>query len=433
MTRHVIVGTGAAGIAAAGAIRTADPTAEILLLGDDPDGFYSRPGLAYYLTGEVPEKQLYPFSQKDWKELSIRHVPGRAIRLDPAAHQLETDPGGPLTYDRLLLATGAQAVRLDVPGSDLQGVVKIDGFQDARQIVAAARRAKEAVVVGGGITALELAEGLAARKVRVHYFLRADRFWASILDEVESRLVEARLREEGVQLHYRTELAEILGRRGKVAGVRTGSGETVPCGVLAFAIGIRPRLELAREAGLKVDRGILVDEFLRTSGPHIFAAGDAAQVRDPLSGQFVLDSLWGPAREQGTVAGMNMAGREQAYSKPVAFNVTRLAGLTTTIIGAVGGGRDDDLVSIARGDSETWRSLPNAISAQASESVSHLRLLVGERTLLGALLMGEQKLSRPLQELITSQVDISPVRSQLLQAEAPLGEIIMDFWSGLIR
>jgi NADPH-dependent 2,4-dienoyl-CoA reductase/sulfur reductase-like enzyme len=272
---------------------------------------------------------------------------------------------------------------------------------------------------------------MAAHKVRVHYFLRADRFWPNVLDQVESRLVEARLREEGIQLHYRTELAEILGRGSKVSGVRTGSGETLPCGVLAYAIGIRPRLELARGAGLKVDRGILVDEFLRTSDPHIFAAGDAAQVRDPLTGQFVLGSLWGPARQQGLVAGANMAGGQQAYSKPVAFNVTSLAGITATIIGAVGGGRDDDLVSIARGDSETWRSLPNAISAQTGESVNHLRLLVGERTLLGALLLGEQKLSRPLQELITSQVDISPVRSQLLQTGAPLGEIVMDFWLGI--
>jgi NADPH-dependent 2,4-dienoyl-CoA reductase/sulfur reductase-like enzyme len=154
-------------------------------------------------------------------------------------------------------------------------------------------------------------------------------------------------------------------------------------------------------------------------------------VYDPLSGQTVLDSLWGPARQQGRLAGMNMAGTQIPYQKTAAFNVTRLAGLTATIIGTVGRGRDDDLVAIARGDSETWRDLPNAISMESEEAINHLRLLIGEKTILGALVLGEQKLSQPLQELITSQIDITPVRDHLLQPEAPLGQIVMDYWSGI--
>jgi NADPH-dependent 2,4-dienoyl-CoA reductase/sulfur reductase-like enzyme len=180
---------------------------------------------------------------------------------------------------------------------------------------------------------------------------------------------------------------------------------------------------------LKIDRGILVDECLQTSGPDIFAAGDVAQVYDPFTGKSVVDTLWGPARGQGAVAGMNMAGLSTPYSKPVAFNVTRLAGLTTTIIGMVGKGRDDDLVSIARGDSETWRQLPDAIVAQDNFDVNRLRLLIGEKTLLGAIVMGDQTLSRPIQELVAQQADITTIRARLMAPGAPLADLIADFWT----
>jgi hypothetical protein len=113
----------------------------------------------------------------------------------------------------------------------------------------------------------------------------------------------------------------------------------------------------------------------------------------------------------------------------VPFNVTRLAGLTTTIIGTVGRGRDEDLVGIARGDSETWRQLPEAMAAESDFEVNHVRVLIGERSLVGAIVMGDQGLSRPLQHLITQQVDVTPVRDQLLHAGGRLGEVIARFWA----
>jgi hypothetical protein len=123
-----------------------------------------------------------------------------------------------------------------------------------------------------------------------------------------------------------------------------------------------------------------------------------------------------------------MAGRQTPYRRAVPFNVTRLAGLTTTIIGMVGSGRDDDLVGIARGDSETWRHLPEAIIAQSGFEVNRLRLLVGEQTLLGAVVMGDQKLSFPLEKIISAGMDISPIRERLLTPQAKIGEVIAEFW-----
>lgn len=431
MTRYVIVGTGVAGISAAGTLRSLDQAAEITLVSEDPYGFYSRPGLAYYLTGELPEKQLYIYNKKDWQTLNLHYVRARVTRLVPGEHRLELDPAGALTYDRLLLATGSTAVRSNVPGADLQGVVKLDDLEDTRRILALARRTRTAVVIGGGVIAVELVEGLLALGLKVHYFLRGDRYWPNVLDEAESRLIEHRLAGHGVILHYRTEAAEILGKRGKVAGIRTAKDETIRCGIVAVGIGVRPRMELAQAAGLATERGILVDEYLQTSAADIFAAGDVTQVRDPLTGASSIDTLWHPARQQGHAAALNMTGQHKPYCRGVAVNVLRLAGVMTSIIGSVGSGKDEDLVSVARGSSETWRQLPNTIAMESGTDINHVRLMISEKTLVGALVLGEQKLSLPLQEMIATRTDITPMRDRLLQPGAALGEIVIDFWSSI--
>jgi len=429
MRRYIIVGFGPAGVAAAESIRSNDPQGEITLISAEEQGYYSRPGLAYYLTGEIPEQGLYPFTPTDFKQLELQRVRSFVRSLHPEDHQIELADGRRLVFDRLLIATGARAAQMQVPGTDLDGVVKLDNFSDAKNILRLARKARSAVVVGGGITALEIVEGLVSRGVRVHYFLRGERYWSNVLDETESRIVEQRLQEEKVTLHYHTELKEIIGKRGKVIGAITQNGVQIKCQIVAIAIGIRPRIELAQAAGLQTDRGILVDEYLQAGKADIYAAGDVAQVFDPMTGQTVIDSLWGPARDQGRAAGANMAGATTSYRKGTPFNVTRLAGLTTTIIGTVGRGSDRDLLGIARGDSETWRQLPDAIAAQTGFDVNHLRALVGEKRLLGAIVMGDQTLSQPLYRLIDQQVNIQSVRAQLLAPNPDLPNLLINFWS----
>ena len=427
--KYVVIGSGVAGISAIEAIRSVDGESDVVLIGNDPHGYYSRPGLAYFLTGELHDKALFPKNADAYRKLKFRYAKENVTRLDRDGRVLELGAKGTISYDRLLLAVGAQASPLKAPGAELDGVLKLDHMDDAKDILKHARRGRTAVVVGGGITALELVEGLIARGVKVHYLLRGDRYWSNVLDEQESRIVEHRLQEEGVKLHFHSEIAEIMGKKGRVAGVILKDGKSLKCDLVTYAIGIRPRLELAKQAGLEVDRGILVNEYMQTNNPDIFAAGDVAQVYDPISGRAVLDSLWTPARQQGYIAGLNMTGQKTAYVKSAPFNVTRLAGLTTTIIGMVGKGRDDDLVSIARGDSETWRHLPEAIVAQTGFDVNRLRLLVGEKTLLGAIVMGDQKVSFPLEKIISNRMDITPIRESLLAPNARIADLIAEFWT----
>jgi NADPH-dependent 2,4-dienoyl-CoA reductase/sulfur reductase-like enzyme len=436
MAQHyLIVGTGAAGVAAAEAIRGQSSSAEIVLVGEDPHGYYSRPGLAYYLNGEVPERMLHPFSTGDFQRLALRLVQARITGLDPAAHRVELDTHDSLTYDKLLLATGSRASQPATPGHELEGVVKLDDMEDARRILKLSGSGRSAVVVGGGITALEVVEGLHARHVHTHYFLRKDRYWSNVLDEVESRLVEHRLQKDGIELHYNTDLAEIRGRRGHVTSVVTADEVEIPCGLVAIAVGVRPRLELATAAGLKAQRGIVVDEYLRTSVPDIWAAGDVAQAFDPAAGKAVMNTLWGVAVNQGRTAGLNMAGQVQPYRPGVPINVTRLARLTTTIIGTVGRGRDEDVAGLNRGDSEAWRQLAEAtqgtgpVTLERQSPAGRLRVVMGDRTLLGAIVMGDQAISRPLHDLIGQQADITPIRDRLLDPAASLEDLLAAYWN----
>ena len=251
MRRYVIIGSGAAGISAAETLRENDPTGKVVLVTGDRFGYYSRPGLAYLLAGEVDEGQLFPYRPEMMKKMGVEWITAHVERVDPLAHRLHLKDERTIDYDRLLLATGATAVIPDLPGIHLEGVVKLDNFEDIHRILKRAQRGKEVVVVGGGITALELVEGLAARNMRVHYLLRGERYWSSILDEHESLMVQEQLKEDGVRLHTNVQVSEVYGRHNAVEGVLTQDGNKIKGRMAAFAVGIRPRLELARSARIK--------------------------------------------------------------------------------------------------------------------------------------------------------------------------------------
>ena len=427
--RHVLIGSGPAAISAAETIRSQDAQAEIIVLGAEDHGYYSRPGLAYYIAREVPEKALFPFTSQDLDRLGIQLLHERATRIEPAEHRVTLASGHDLPYDRLLIATGSRAVPAQVPGIELEGVTKLDDMDDARDLIHRGRHAKAAVVVGGGITALEIVEGLAAHHVHVHYFVRKERYWSNVLSETESRMVEQGLRDSGVQVHFFTELVRIFGKKGHVVGVGTDSRAMIECDLVAVAIGVLPVKDLAEAAGLTYDRGVIVDEYLRSSDPHIFAAGDVAEVTDEATGRRTVEVLWNSAVQKGRIAGMNMAGEPvHPYRPSPPLNVTRLAGFKTTIMGTVGTGKDADVQGISRGDSETWRQMGDASIMETQIGDAHVRLALQDIRIVGAVVMGDQTLSFPLQELVAEKVDITAIAAALRAPGAPIAQLLDQFW-----
>jgi NAD(P)H-nitrite reductase large subunit len=423
--RHVLIGSGPASVAAAEVIRRCDDAAEIVIVGDEPHGYYSRPGLAYYLANEEPESVLFPFTAGDFARLGVRVLLERTVRIDADDHRVTLSSGDRLPYDRLLVATGSTALEANVSGADLDGVVKLDDLDDARDLIRRSHSARVAVVIGGGITALEIVEGLRARRMHVHYLMRKGRYWSNVLSEAESRMVEDGLRRRDVQIHEHTEIARILGHKGRVVGIETTAGTQIPCDLVAVALGVRPRRELAEAAGLACERGILVDDYLRTSDDDIFAAGDVAEVRESTTGRRTLEVLWHSAVSKGRVAGLNMATEPtHVYDTGTPLNVTRLAGFEITIIGTVGSGEGGDLRGPSRGDSETWSELKEAVVVESDRDDCHVRLALGKDSIEGAVIIGDQDISFPLHELICRHVDISDVADEFVRPAAPIDEIV---------
>jgi len=438
MRRYVIIGNGAAGITAAEELRRRDARGSITIATDERHEMYSRPGLAYVLIDEVSPERAVARKREWYTRHHVDLVHSRAERIDFDARQVWLANGQRLPYDALLIAAGARAVPAPFPGGALDGVVYLDNMDSALDIVARARQARAAVVVGGGITALELAEGLAHHKVETHYLVRKNNLWSALLNDSESRLVEKQIRHHGVHIHTGSEIAEIVGRDGRVAGVRTNRGETIDCQIAAVAIGVRPNLELAKGGPLKVDRGILADEYLQTNMPDVYAAGDCAQIFDVWSGEHRVDSLWPTAVASGRAAAANMAGARQPYHKGVPFNAALLFGLHLTAIGQVGAaGRGEDeaeeLSFISRGSSEVWLAKPGGgyTSAWADDGTSSRRLIVRDSAIVGALLLGNQRLADPLRDLIDLRVDIAPYKSRLLAGGDTMAGAVMDAWRRL--
>ncbi len=427
MNRHVLVGSGAAALAAAEAIRAAQPGAVITLVTEEPHGFYSRPGLAYFLTGAVPERQLQIRTPAELASLHLDRIHDSATLIRPELHRLRLTSGREVPYDRLLVATGARSLPLDVPGNSLAGIHLLDGLDQAREMVRSARRRKKAVVIGGGSTALEIVEGLHTRGVETHYFLRGERFWSRTLDRDESSLIEARLTAAGIRLHRHTEVARALGRDGRVVAVETTAGAVVPCDLLCVATGVRPRTDLAGVSGLAIDRGVVVNRFLETSAPDVYAAGDVAQVAEGPGSSGALDTLWASACAEGQVAGRNMTGERIAYRRPVPLNVTCLAGLVTTVMGDVGGRDDPDLRTITRGQSECWNVGAGPLHIADRGGRGRIRLCLADKEITGAVVMGDQALAQPLFELVSERTDISSIRHELLQHPDRLVDTLRRF------
>ena len=438
--RYVIIGNGAAGATAAQTIRQNDAAGEIIILTAEPYPMYSRPGLAYVLIKEVTPEQIVARSLDWYEEWGINLVLGEAVKVDVERQIVWLGDGRSLPYDRLLIATGARATPPPYPGAELDGVVYLDTMDGTKDLVQKTRRARRAVVIGGGITALELSEGLAHRGVETHYFLRRDRLWGRVFNDEEAALLEKKMKAHHVHIHYNTEATEILGnRRGKVRGVRLQDGSEFKCDLVGVAIGVKPLIDVVADSPIATDRAILVDEQMQSNVPNVYAAGDCAQVYDRWTEQHMLDILWPSAVAEGNAAGLNMVGKTYRYQKGSPFNACLLFGLHITTMGQINPRREPDadepqvLQHISRGSSEVWYTYPRPYrSAWSAEKDNTIRLVLSGDHLVGALVIGEQSLTDALRYLIEHEVNIAPMFEELSAGGARMRRCLMQFWQGLL-
>ena len=328
----VIVGNGIAGVTAARHVRKADAAARVTMVSDETDAPFARTALMYVYMGVLARAHTRLYEERFWAENRIDRVRDRALSLDPSARRLVLEAGGALGYDRLLIATGSRPYLPDWPGAGLDGVQGLYHLSDLDRMEAATAGVDAAVVVGGGLIGVELAEMLRTRGTRVTFLVRDGRYLPGVLSETESALVEAEVRRHGVDLRLGAEVDHVEGTR-RAEAVVTRSGERIGAGFVGVGTGVRPNVGWAGGA-VEVDRGVLVDGTLQTSAPGVWAAGDCAQLREPPPGVRAVEPIWYTARLQGATAGLGMAGRPRPYDPGVFFNSAKFFELEWQVYGA---------------------------------------------------------------------------------------------------
>jgi len=302
---HVaIVGAGAAGSAAAEMLRRCGYGGHITMIDDDPDAPYDRPNLSKdYLAGNAPEEWIPLRPPGFYEEHRIDVVRGRATRLDTAARRVDVDGAPSVTYDALILATGAEPIRLDLPGSDAPHVHYLRMLADSRAIIAAAAHARRAVVVGASFIGLEVAASLRARELDVDVVAPDEVPLGRVMGRDLGRFIRALHEEHGVRFHLGRKPARI-----EDGAVVLDDDTHLKADLVVIGVGVRPRVSLAEQAGLALDRGVVVNEHLETSVRGVYAVGDIARFPDPDTGAPIRVEHWVVAQRLGQLAARNVLG-----------------------------------------------------------------------------------------------------------------------------
>jgi NADPH-dependent 2,4-dienoyl-CoA reductase/sulfur reductase-like enzyme/nitrite reductase/ring-hydroxylating ferredoxin subunit len=306
----VIVGGGAAGFSAAEMLRRQDYRGSIVMLSNEAAAPVDRPNLSKdYLAGSAPEDWL-PLRPDDFyadAKIDLR-LDTEVASIDTKARKIATSSGEAIPYDRLLLATGAEPVRLPIPGADQPHVHVLRSLADCRAIIAQADGARRAIVIGASFIGLEAAAALRARNVEVHVVGLEARPMERVLGPEMGDFVRSLHEEHGVIFHLGDTVTGIDGKRATLK-----SGGVIEADVVVVGVGVRPRLALAEKAGLAIDRGVTVNKYLETSVSGIYAAGDIARWPDPHSGENIRVEHWVVAERQGQTAARNMLGQNEVF------------------------------------------------------------------------------------------------------------------------
>ncbi len=358
LSHLVIIGNGIAGITTARHVRQQSHTHRITVISDESDHFYSRTALMYIYMGHMNYEHTKPYEDGFWTKNRIDLKRARVERVETAQKRVVLTDGSAIGYDSLVLATGSTPSTFDWPGQNLAGVQGLYGLPDLETMERDTQGIRQAVVVGGGLIGVELAEMLHSRRIAVTMLVRDPTYWSSVLPPEEGELITRHLREHQIDVRLATELTEILpDASGRVRAIRTTSDDEIPAQFVGLGVGVRPNIQFLNGSGIELGQGVLVDEFMATSVPDVYAIGDCNEFRQAPVGsdgapRKTIEQIWYTGRIQGETLAMTLCGQPTAYQPGVFFNSAKFFTIEYQTYGTMN-------PKLAEGEATYYQEYPN--------------------------------------------------------------------------
>lgn len=333
-----IIGNGIAGITAARWLRKLDDTVEITVISDEGDYFFSRTALMYIYMGHMRLQDTQPYENWFWEQNRIQLLRGRVESIDFEHKSLVLKDKNIVNYDKLILSLGSKSNKFGWKGQDLDGVHGLYHLQDVEAMERhSATGLKRAVIVGGGLIGIEMAEMFHSRHIPVTFLVREKSFWDLILPAEESAMVNRHILEHGIDLRLESELNEVLddNNDGKVDAILMKNGEKIDCGFVGLTVGVSPNVDFVKDTALKINRGIVVNEYLETNMPDVYAIGDCAEIETPQSGRRPIEAIWYTGRMMGETVAYNILNKKVKYNPGIWFNSAKFLDIEYQVYGDI--------------------------------------------------------------------------------------------------
>ncbi|MEM0518167.1 NAD(P)/FAD-dependent oxidoreductase [Aequorivita flava] len=323
MEHIVIIGNGIAGITAARHIRKLS-NKKITIISAETDHFFSRTALMYVYMGHMRWRDIEPYESWFWEKNRLELKNAYVETVDTNNQTLYFKGGGSIIYDKLIIASGSVTNTFGWDGLELNGVQGLVSKQDLEKLETNAPNNKEcprAVIIGGGLIGVEMAEMLRTRDIEVTMLVREDGFWANVLPNQDAEMISRHIISHGVDLRHNTELDKILDDgKGNVRAVLTKNGEEIPCSVVGITTGVKPQISFLKNSKIETDRGILVNRLLETNIQNVYAIGDCAQQREPIGNRPPVEAVWYTGRMMGEALAQTISGKPFEYNPGNWFN-----------------------------------------------------------------------------------------------------------------
>jgi len=320
MKHIVIIGNGISGVTAARHIRKLSDH-RITIISAESKYFFSRTALMYIYMGHMKFEHTQPYENWFWEKNRIDLVQARVNEIDTDQSTLLLDNGKSMQYDDLVIATGSKPNKFGWPGQDLKGVQGMYSKQDLEMLEQNSPNATRAVIVGGGLIGIEMAEMLVTRKIPVTFLVRENSFWNGVLPEGESAMINRHIKEHHIDLQLGTELKEIIAdENGRAKAIVTSKGETIDCNIVGLTAGVSPNIDFIKSSNIETARGVLVDRFLRTNIANVYAIGDCAQQHEAIGSRRPIEAVWYTGKMMGEALACTLTGNEQQYNPGHWFN-----------------------------------------------------------------------------------------------------------------